>query len=139
MYKVVDQISLRTFKKGVLVTSAILVIATAYHLLGCPIRLVFGIPCPGCGMTRAWLLAIRLRFAGAFNMHPLFLLAPPLILLAFSSRRRRAGEVGLTVIIVAFLITYVVRMVYMFPDTDPMLFNPNGIVQRVFNFRRSFL
>ncbi|MDR0850900.1 MAG: DUF2752 domain-containing protein [Clostridiales Family XIII bacterium] len=46
-------------------------------VVGCPIKLVTGIPCPGCGMTRAFLAAARFDFAEAFLYHPLF----PLMLL----------------------------------------------------------
>ncbi len=58
----------------------LLFICIFYYLVtwftGCPIRFLFGIPCPGCGITRAWLFALRLDFAQAFSYHPLFLLAP---------------------------------------------------------------
>ena len=50
---------------------------------GCPIRALCGIPCPGCGLSRAWLCALRLDLAGAFAYHPLFWLIPPLLFLAF--------------------------------------------------------
>lgn len=39
---------------------------------GCPIRNTTGIPCPGCGMSRAWTAALRLDFASAFSWHPMF-------------------------------------------------------------------
>ena len=38
----------------------------------CPIKLIFGINCPGCGMTRAFSAALRLDFKTAFQFHPLF-------------------------------------------------------------------
>ncbi len=34
------------------------------------------ISCPGCGMTRAWLCALHLDFAGAFAFHPMFWAVP---------------------------------------------------------------
>ena len=39
---------------------------------GCFIKSVFGVPCPACGMTRAWMSFVRGDFAGAFMFHPLF-------------------------------------------------------------------
>ncbi|NRA01672.1 MAG: DUF2752 domain-containing protein [Myxococcales bacterium] len=36
---------------------------------GCVFRAVSGIPCPGCGMTHAFLLLSELRFADAFEAH----------------------------------------------------------------------
>ena len=44
--------------------------------LGCPIRHVTGVICPGCGMGRAWLSALRLDMAGALRFHPMFWVVP---------------------------------------------------------------
>lgn len=38
----------------------------------CPFKLFLHIECPGCGMTRAILAALRLEFRTAFQYHPLF-------------------------------------------------------------------
>ncbi len=38
----------------------------------CPVKLIFGIDCPGCGMTRAFLAALRFDYGAAFSFHPLF-------------------------------------------------------------------
>lgn len=42
----------------------------------CPLPLATGIPCPGCGITRATAHAAHLEFGEAFRFHPLW----PLIL-----------------------------------------------------------
>ena len=44
--------------------------------VGCVFRLVTGVPCPGCGMTRAWLSVLRLDLAAAVAYHPFFWLVP---------------------------------------------------------------
>ena len=36
----------------------------------CPVVLLSGYPCPGCGMTRAMFKVLRFDFAGAWEMHP---------------------------------------------------------------------
>lgn len=41
-------------------------------IIGCPFYRLSGTPCPGCGMTRAFLFALQLNFKSAFCMHPLF-------------------------------------------------------------------
>ena len=46
------------------------------HLPPCLLRLFFGVSCPGCGMTRAFLRLFRLDFSGAFRAHPLFWTVP---------------------------------------------------------------
>lgn len=44
--------------------------------IGCVFLHFFGIPCPGCGMTRAMWCLLRLDFAGAFRHHPLVFAMP---------------------------------------------------------------
>lgn len=46
----------------------------------CPTKVLFGIPCPGCGLTRAYFAAFRLDFKQAFSYHPLFPVAVPFLL-----------------------------------------------------------
>lgn len=60
----------------------------ALYLFGgglCLLRLTTGIPCPGCGMTRALLSALRGDFAAALAFHPLWWTLPLLALLLFRS------------------------------------------------------
>ena len=65
----------------VAVAAAIIFIFT----LNCPFRALTGIPCPGCGMTRAFLCLLRLDPRGAFLYHPMFplVIAWPLAFAAY--------------------------------------------------------
>ena len=45
-----------------------------YH---CPFRYIFGVSCPGCGMTRALVAAVFSDLETAFGFHPLFPLLVP--------------------------------------------------------------
>jgi hypothetical protein len=49
----------------------------------CIFRNLTGIKCPGCGMTRAVLSVLHLRFAEAFSYNKLIVLVFPLGLLLF--------------------------------------------------------
>lgn len=42
----------------------------------CPIKFLFGVSCPGCGMSRATLHALRLDFLTAFAYHPMWITLP---------------------------------------------------------------
>lgn len=44
----------------------------------CPSRLFLGVPCPGCGMTRATWALLRFDLAEAVSLHPLSPLLAPL-------------------------------------------------------------
>ena len=52
------------------------VAAMWYFRLPCGWIYLFGIPCMGCGMTRAWIAFLSLDFKTAFLMHPMFLSVP---------------------------------------------------------------
>lgn len=37
----------------------------------CKLKEIIGLPCPGCGITRALLCLLQLDFVGAFNYNPM--------------------------------------------------------------------
>ncbi len=45
----------------------------------CPLRIVTGLPCPTCGMTRATRLALHGDFASATHMHPMWFVVLPFL------------------------------------------------------------
>lgn len=70
------------------------------YLLGCPIYQLFGVHCPGCGLTRAWLHFLQGNWREAFHQHLLFLPTPLFILLfarrdALSERMRVHADLAL--------------------------------------------
>lgn len=48
--------------------------------LGCPVLKLTGLPCIGCGMTRAIVSALKLDFVAAFGYHFMFWSVPILYL-----------------------------------------------------------
>jgi hypothetical protein len=46
----------------------------------CPSRCLFGIPCPGCGLTRATIALLRGELVAALRYHPLAPLLAPLVI-----------------------------------------------------------
>jgi hypothetical protein len=87
----------------------------------CPIKASWGIPCPSCGMTRAWLALFSGHPGEAFMWHPLFGLPAVAIPAAWLLRSKPKASMILAVgVAVAFLAVWAVRMVLMFPGTPPM-------------------
>ena len=88
-------------------TKTLCAVILSYHLLtwftGCPFRFFFGISCPGCGMTRALLAALRLDFAAAFSYHPLFFLLPFFLLAMYEKNGQPLEKILRNMIRVCFL------------------------------------
>ncbi|MDE9366874.1 DUF2752 domain-containing protein [Luteipulveratus sp. YIM 133132] len=84
----------------------------------CPFRLLTGLPCPACGLTRSWAHAAHGDLSGAFALHPLgpvtLAAAVVAVLLVLLRRRLPSGRPArlLTVVLAAVLAAYgVTRMV----------------------------
>ena len=97
--------------------AAMIAIAVGYYVLhilkiGCPIKFLTGISCAGCGMTRAWLSALKLDFAQAFYYHPLFLMVPIGVMVLWMRKRLPGKTAGiiLSSMVVIFMVVYVMRM-----------------------------
>ena len=103
----------------------------------CLSRSLFGLPCPGCGLTRAWISAFSLRWSDAFLYHPLFFLVPILIAI-YLSERFYFKQVSIKSIkyfylslLFLFLAVYVMRMFLLFPHSAPMQINFNSFLMRI--------
>ncbi len=65
-------------------------IAQVYLFPLCPFRAATGVPCPGCGMTRAFLLLSQLRLGEAMAVNPL----APFLAAAMAWRLARPKQVS---------------------------------------------
>lgn len=102
----------------------------------CILKELFGIPCPGCGQTRAYKALFTGHILKAFYYHPLFWLTPivcyilifhevPLVSKIYK-RRWFWLLIGFV-----YLLTYIIRMILYFPSS-PMEIG-TGLFQRLFN------
>ena len=83
--------------------------------VSCPIRIASGFPCISCGLSRAWLSALRLDFSAAFSFHPMFWSIPVLYLyVLFDAKLFKNAIINWTVfglIAAGFLVNYVFVLV----------------------------
>ena len=86
-----------------------IVIVLFYH---CPVQLIFGIPCPGCGMTRAYLALLRLDFAAAFEYHPLFPIPAIAFVYHIFRRKIKLNKKIEIAFLILFLILFLVRWIF---------------------------
>lgn len=100
-------------KLPVLIAIAVYVLF-CFFFTGCPIKFLTGIPCPGCGMTRACTACLRFDFAAAFNAHPLFPIVPLFIayLLFEEMLPKSVSTAACVTFLVLFVGVYIFRVFF---------------------------
>ena len=122
-------------------TIIIVVVAVLFGGYACPFEFVTGIPCPGCGMTRAFLALLRGDFALSWTMHPM--LIPALaVMIYLIVVRVRTGKLDwsknwvywpVIVACVAMLIVWVLRLTLGWQN-GPMQYDEANLLKFLFRF-----
>ena len=92
----------------------ITVILNSVLNVGCLMKAVFHVPCPVCGMTRAYLSLLKLDFKSAMYYNPAFWLFPIIclfgILAAADKKRTKIWLTAFLAAIALLLIIWIVRL-----------------------------
>lgn len=81
---------LKTHRKQIAVSVFLVCLVCVYYLidpskssffLKCPLKVVSGYDCPGCGVQRAFHELLHFRFLEAFKYNPLFVLSIPFLVI----------------------------------------------------------
>jgi len=138
MKKILDDI--KSARWAIILIIAYFILFRRYIYTICPVVLMTGYPCPGCGMTRAALRLLRFDFSGAWAMHP-FIYAVVILGMMFCINRyllnekysrQMKGIIFLTAI--AMIVFYIWRMHTMFPVTPPMTYYDGNSLKRLLDF-----
>lgn len=80
--------------------------------IGCPIKFITGISCPGCGMTRALFSLLRLDVKSAVYYHPLVFVMPVIVIIILLRNKlgKRLFKIFTVFFIVLFIAVYICRM-----------------------------
>lgn len=110
----------------------------------CPMIILTGFPCPGCGMTRALFYLMTGRVTESVRMHPLGIPIACLCLYFCWNRYVRGrwakGMNFLMCVAIAMLvICYVWRMFLFFPDRAPYVYTPGNVFARILPFYEHLL
>ena len=98
---------------AVLAVLAVLLVTDHYM---CPFKFITGIPCPGCGMTRACLAVAKGDFPSSFYYHPLLPVVVPTVLVelldGFGLIRlpKKFNNIWLCIVGGLLLVCYIVRL-----------------------------
>ena len=136
---------LKHAKWAILLVFAYFVLLRKLLITICPAVLITGFPCPGCGMTRAFICLLHLDFAGAWQMHP-FVYLFMIFVLWFGIRRYIFGISDtekvwktLAVLGIFMILFYIWRMLRYFPGDPPMSYYYGNVLLKLRNIIESFL
>lgn len=132
-------------KWAVLLVSAYFVLLRKFFVTTCPTVLITGFPCPGCGMTRAFMRLLHLDFVGAWRLHPFVYLFVAFVIW-FGIRRyilgisdtEKAWKVA-AVLGIFMILFYVWRMIRYFPGEPPMSYYYGNVLLKIRNIFKALL
>lgn len=105
-------------KLGLLAAFALLLLVWWRNDWGCLLQRNTGIPCPGCGLTRAWVAAVELDLVAALTWHPMFWSVPVLVWFLFYDmeplRSQRWNHWLLGLILAGWAVAYALKLVTYF-------------------------
>lgn len=131
MWKLIRQ-DMRAHWKAAIAVFVVLVVFAKCFGGACISKLITGLPCPACGMSRAAELFVKGQIKDSIQMQPLFaLLIIGVILLILCRYICRGHEAVLkyyAVLLIGFAIVfYVYRMIRYFPDMEPMTYRRENL------------
>lgn len=119
---------MKKYLKLLIPLSLIALIYLVFHIvgIGCPIKFITGVSCPGCGMSRACLWLLAGDIGNAFYFHPLFWAVPlfPVLYILRETGKipKKVYEICIIIICILFLLVWIVRM---FSGSDVVVFAPD--------------
>ena len=112
------------------------VIRSTYHAF-CPILIFFGVPCAGCGMTRAIWFCVTGQLERGMQLNPsaliwIVLLVYIMLMRYVLGRKMEGIYIGLGVAVGITFVVYIYRMLVVFPGSPPMVFHQKCILEQMF-------
>lgn len=127
---------LKKYWKPLVFTALYFVFAKLLFNQICPSKIFFGLPCPGCGMSRALFLFFTFHPIKAFFMHPLFVFVILLVVVFVVMRYFLFVSVSklkmpVVVLMISAIILFVIRIILYFPDVEPVVLYKNSILEQL--------
>ena len=116
--------------------SSFIVMSILNRIFGtvCTMKIIFGIPCPGCGLTRATKLLCTGHIKESLDMHPLLILIiiGAILYVYLTCVNKNHNKIIVyyalvcTIIFIAF---YIYRMIEYFPNKEPLVYFHGNLLE----------
>ncbi len=99
---------------ALLLAAGTLMLNTVFKV-GCLLKLIFGVPCPVCGMTRAYISLLSLNLEAAMYYNPAFWVFPLICLFgalaATDKKRTKIWLIAFSSAILLLMVIWIIRLV----------------------------
>ncbi len=121
---------------GVALLLYTIVVNLVFHAF-CPLVIFCGLPCPGCGVTRATVCFLAGRWQQAWQLNPVIF---PIVITAvyfawnrYFRGRKAKGIKGCLVLIAVLLVSvYLARMSMYFPNREPYVYKEDNMMAQFY-------
>lgn len=113
----------------------------------CIFRSVSGLPCPGCGLTRASVALLKGHVKEAFDFHPLVFVALAFIfayiftcvfkIKIIEKIKKKFINIFMLFLLIIFIGVYIARMIMFFPNEEPMTYLGTSVLGRIIDLVKS--
>lgn len=109
-----DSMNNYEFKRNIISCLLIITMAVIMYFFNikCPFKLIFKIPCPGCGITRAYICVLRLEFKKAFEFNHVFW-AVPILFFLLITEGKQSGKKWINIAVYSVvLFVFIINWIY---------------------------
>lgn len=136
--------------KFIKTTKYLLIAFAAYCLIfyfmgwqSCLVKLIFGVPCPFCGMTRAVINVITFHPIRAFYFNPMVYLLPFIMIVLIYYENKYISKIYKSksfwiILFVIFIGSYIIRMIMFYPQ-KPLDLYDNSLLFRVIRLIKRYI
>lgn len=132
------------YKIGIFIFTVYYVVVHAVFRAFCPLVMLTGLPCAGCGMTRALFFFVAGQFLRSWRLNPMAL--PVLLFFVYGvitryilGKRVKGFRVCVAIFCLCMLVIYVYRMCTVFPNQPPYVYTAGNFLEKSFPFYREIL
>ena len=132
------------YRVGILVFAVYYAVVHLVFHVFCPMVMFTGLPCAGCGMTRAVFFLLTGQLERSWRMHPmaafvLLFLGYCMVMRYGLGRRIKGFKICVAVLCLCLFAVYVYRMSVLFPNRSPYVYTPGNFLEKRFPVYREIL